>query len=231
MRFVVLPDVEAVAGAGAEATLGAWSAPGASLIAASGASPVGIYRRLADHANALTSARLIKLDEWLGIGADDPASCETFMTRHLRGPLRISDDRYLAFDPAADLVAECARVTQSLAAGGAADVAVLGVGRNGHLGFNEPATTLRPFAHVADLSEASRGHAMVAGKIDPPRQGMTLGMAEILSAKRLVVVVTGAHKQHVLAQLRRPEVTPAFPASFLWLHPDALCVADADAWG
>lgn len=231
MRFVVLPDVEAVARAGAEATLGAWSAPGASLIAASGASPEGIYRRLAEHQGALKSARLIKLDEWLEIGADDPASCEMFMTRHLRRPLRISDDRYLSFDPAADPAAECARVTKAMVAWGAADVGVLGVGRNGHVGFNEPAATLRPVAHVVDLSEASRGHAMVAGRQEPPRQGVTLGMAEILSPKRLVVVITGAHKRQVLAQLRRPEVTPAFPASFLWLHPDTLCLADADAWG
>lgn len=112
---------------------------------------------------------------------------------------------------------------------GAADVAVLGVGLNGHLGFIEPAETLAPHAHVAKLSTTSKIHPMIQGAPQQPECGLTLGIADLLRTRSLVVIVQGAHKMAVIERLRRPEISTGFPASLLWLHPNVTVFADTAA--
>ncbi len=208
--------------------------PAVTMVAASGGSPAGTYRHLGERAQRepalFAGLRIVKLDEWSGLAMDDPASCEVFMQRHLVGPLQIPEARYLAFasnplDPAG----ECARVSRELAAWGPADIAVLGLGLNGHLGFIEPALGFTPHAHVASLSEMSLGHPMLAEARRPVRHGLTLGMADLLACRNVLLLVSGAHKREAFARLRRPEVSTQFPASFLWLHPRVTCVFDHQA--
>lgn len=211
--------------------------PDLLVCAATGASPTRTCEIIAsawqgrpDHTGRM---RIVKLDEWGGLSGDDPGSCEAYLRRHLLGPLSISDDRYLGFrGGASSPETECRRVADALGAMGPIDVCVLGLGLNGHLGFNEPADALHPHAHVATLSPESLAHPMVKGSGKPITYGLTLGMADILQSKQVLLLVNGPHKFEPLRRLLEVRtVTPRFPASFLWLHPDVTCLCDAEAAG
>jgi galactosamine-6-phosphate isomerase len=204
--------------------------PDLVLVAAAGETPRGPYRAFAERlGRSAPRLRLVKLDEWGGLGQDDPASCDAFVRRSLVEPLGISEERYLAFDGAAPEPArECARVSAALGAWGGADLAVLGLGLNGPLGLIEPAALLAPAAHVATLSETSLRHSMLR-HARRPTHGLTLGIAELLAARHVLLLVAGAHKRETLARLRRPGVTTELPASLLWLHPRVTCLCDEAA--
>ena len=117
----------------------------------------------------------------------------------------------------------------ALEAAGPIDLCLLGLGLNGHLALNEPAESFDPFCHVATLAERSRTHPMLAETADPVRHGLTLGLGDILRARRILLMVSGAAKREPLARLAARRVTPVLPASFLWLHGDAVCLCDEDA--
>ena len=231
MRFTVLPDREALDRAAAALI---WEAAGARpdllICLASGDTPTGTYALLAGAPDRLASARFIQLDEWAGFGTDDPASCAAYLERTVRSPLAVPTERWIGIQgDAPDAAAECRRVATTLEEAGPIDLCILGLGRNGHLGLNEPAESFDPFCHVATLAEMSRGHPMLAETTAPVRQGLTLGLGDILRARRVLLLVSGAAKREPLARLAARRVTPALPASFLWLHADAVCLCDRDA--
>lgn len=226
----VFPDHEALSRHAAD-----WLAarlreqPDALLCAATGATPLRTYQLLSerhrDEPNLFAHLRLIKLDEWGGLAPDDPASCERHLRELLVDPLKLHD-RYIAFDNRpADPQAECDRVAAWLAQHGPIDLCVLGLGTNGHLGFNEPAAALPPHAHVATLSETSLSHSMLTTARTRPTYGLTLGIADLLQARRVVLLVSGPSKQAPLRELLAGPVRTNFPASLLALHPqvDLLC--------
>jgi len=197
----------------------------ALLCAAAGNSPAGLYRELAAEAERKTdlfrSLRVIKLDEWLGVPASDAASCEHFLRSRLLDPLAIAPERYIAFDSeTADPLQECARVQGELERRGPIDLCVLGLGKNGHVGLNEPGPSLQPRCHVAKLSEETLGHAMMSAREPKPARGLTLGIGDILRAGKILLLVTGEGKGRVTARFLDGAVTTDLPASFLWLHHD-----------
>jgi len=178
--------------------------------------------------------RIIKLDEWCGLRADDPASCEEYLQQHLVQPLNISADRYIAFksDPK-DPQAECERIASALAHNGPIDLAILGIGINGHIGFNEPHAVFASHAHVSELALESRQHAMLSrSTVDNPqeivRYGLTLGMSDLLQARQVILLVSGSSKRKPLQRMLDTSSTePASPASFLWQHhANAICICD-----
>lgn len=201
------------------------------LCAATGRSPIGLYEALVRKAQtdgALFDAlRIIQLDEWGGLSENAPHSCERYLRTRLLDPLGISPARYLGFASAApEPEEECRRIRSALAQHGPIDVCVLGLGINGHIGFNEPGTVLLPHCHVARLSDDSRRHAMVGSMNEAPHFGLTLGLQEILAARRILLLVTGEGKQHALTGLLSGEVSTTLPASFLWLHGNTDCLID-----
>ena len=231
MRFTVLPDREAL---DREAAALIWEAaaekPDLLICLASGDTPTGTYALLAAAPERLAGARFIQLDEWAGLGVDAPVSCAAYLERTLLGPLAVPPERWIGFcGDAPDAAAECRRVAAALAAAGPIDLCILGLGRNGHLGLNEPAESFDPVCHVATLAQETRGHPMLAETAAPVREGLTLGLGDILRARRILLLVSGRAKQAQLAGLASRRVTPQLPASFLWLHGDAVCLCDADA--
>jgi galactosamine-6-phosphate isomerase len=162
---------------------------------------------------------------------NDPATCESYFRRIFAGVPgfveRLEGFRSRPRDP----VAECLRLRRWLAANGPMDVCLLGLGVNGHLGFNEPAAMLQPFAHVAELSRASLRHAMLGSTKARPAYGLTFGIADLLAAREILLVVSGAHKREPLVRLLAGRVTPRFPATFLWLHPRVTLLCDRAAMG
>lgn len=204
------------------------------LCAASGATPSRAYELFTEEArirpDGLRFLRVIGLDEWGGLGPDDAAGSSFQIRRQLLDPLALPPERGFTFcGDAPDPRAECARIAAILDEQGPIDIAVLGLGQNGHLGLNEPAAELQPHAHVAELSPESRQHPMLARARDIPRFGLTLGMTDLLRSRRVLLLVSGAHKRDVLTRLVRGGLSTSLPGSLLRLHPDALCLCDRAA--
>jgi putative deaminase/isomerase len=194
----------------------------AVLCAATGNSPTGLYRELVKagqrNPDLFAAARIVKLDDWLGVPPDHPASCDHYLRNNVVEPLRLGSDRYLAFRPdTADPPKECARVQAELARTGL-DVCILGLGINGHVGLNEPAPALEIGCHVAQLTEETRTHGLLATLDAKPTHGVTLGIGDILRARKIVLLITGRGKERAFAGLLAGKVTTALPVSLLTLH-------------
>lgn len=208
--------------------------PDSLLCAASGSTPTRTYELLVEHFLAepdlFDQLRVIKLDEWGGLSSDDPASCEHHLRTTLVDPIGL-EKRYIAFDGRAPSPErECERIQSWLAGQGPIDICILGLGVNGHLGFNEPGDALWPHAHVTRLSESSLQHAMVRDRPDKPDYGVTLGMADLLQSRHIFLQVSGVSKREPMERLLSGAVCTHFPASFLHLHPHVLLLCDAEAY-
>jgi galactosamine-6-phosphate isomerase len=209
--------------------------PDALLILASGDTPTLAYELLAGRGLAepglCDRMRILKLDEWVGLGMDDPATCEQALREALVDRIGIGPDRYAGWNSCpANIPAECERIRRWLAGQGPADLCVLGLGLNGHLGFNEPGDRLQPGPHLAELSTTSKGHSMLSRTRGQPRHGLSLGVRDILLSREVLLMVSGARKRSQLRRLLRPEISPQFPASFLWLHPAVTICCDASSY-
>jgi galactosamine-6-phosphate isomerase len=231
MKLVISETPEAVAQKAAALILDELRAkPGLLLCAPTGSTPTRTYEVLAEkflkEPSLFDALRVVKLDEWGQLPMDDTGSCEAYLQRHLLGPLKVSRNRYLSFDSQAEPTAECARVEKELDRIGPIDLCILGLGANGHLGFNEPADALQPLPHRAELTPTSLRHSMVREAKIPLSYGLTLGMKHLLQSRKIILLVTGAHKAGPMAHLLSGKISTQFPASFLWLHPDAVCLCD-----
>lgn len=208
--------------------------PDLLLCAAGGGSPARTYQLLAEHHQhkpaAFARLRILKLDEWGGLRMDDPGSCETQLRTTLIAPLGLTGDRCFGFNnEAAEPEAECERIRKRLAVEGPIDLCLLGLGVNGHIAMNEPAASLQPFAHVAQLTEHSLRHPMLANSKTKPTHGLTLGLAEILISHEILLLVSGASKRAPLQRLLQRDLTTEFPASLLWLHANCTVLCDREA--
>ena len=233
--FRVLPDYEAMSVAAANAVLATVRArPNAILCLPTGASPERLFELLVlahqDDPALFRQVRVLKLDEWGGLDMDDPASCEGYLQTRVIRPLAISPDRCVSWQSRPnDARTECARIAAWLERNGPIDVSVLGIGLNGHLGLNEPGDFLQPSPHVAALTPESLEHGMLRTARRQPEYGLTLGMADLLASRHVLVLASGAAKAEPLRRLFRREITSQFPASFLWLHPALTLLCDRAA--
>jgi len=194
---------------------------------ATGSSPVSLYASLANEASKnmtlFQEMRVIPLDEWVGL-PDATGSCDSFIKEHITTPLHVSKDRYFPFNTAAEnLKEECERMQYILKKQGPIDLCILGLGQNGHLGFNEPANKTTPYCHIAQLATSSQQHDMVANSQTKPTMGLTLGMQDILLSKRIILLISGKGKKEAKEKLFSKEISPKCPASFLWNHKSVEC--------
>ena len=200
--------------------------PRSLICAATGNSPTGAYQKLIKKKEAINTAmlRFIKLDEWYGLGIDDQGSCEKYLHQHLLNPLNISEKRYIAFDgKTKEPEKELTRIANYLDENGPIDLCILGLGKNGHIAFNEPAEMLEPRAHLSALSSTSLEHTMIKGTGEPIKYGMTLGMTDILQSKKIILLVNGSPKNAIMKKLMEQKISTQLPASLLWLHADVQC--------
>jgi galactosamine-6-phosphate isomerase len=230
MNIRYFKDYDAMSQAAAQLVYAAIQAkPNLLLCAATGNSPTGLYLELqrynAQRRADFKNLRLVKLDEWVGLHAKHPATCEYYLQQHLIRPLGISPEHYIRFDAnTKDPEAECNRLQAELDANQPIDICVLGMGVNGHLGLNEPAAQLTDHCHVAHLAATTLDHTMVAGMETKPAYGLTLGMKDILAARHILLLVTGAGKEKATYKLTSGEITNEFPATHLWAHPKVDCL-------
>jgi galactosamine-6-phosphate isomerase len=203
------------------------------LCTATGGSPTKTYQLLGKeyqkHPKLFSKLRVIKLDEWGGIPMDYPGTCESYLQTHLIQPLQISDSRYSGFiSNPENPQDECLRIQDKLKQEGPIDLCILGLGMNGHLAFNEPARFLQANCHLAELSVSSLQHTMAADMEIKPTYGLTLGMADILHSKKIIVLINGAKKRMIVKKFLSKQIKSGLPASFLWLHPNVSCFIESD---
>jgi galactosamine-6-phosphate isomerase len=206
---------------------------GLLLCTATGNSTTLTYQNLVENKRQFESEtlRILKLDEWGGVSMNDPQSCEVYLQNNLVRPLGIEEDNYISFRSDSEVPGdECARIHEYLEEQGPIDLCIVGIGLNGHVALNEPAEYLQPHCHVQELSEKSLNHPMAVGMEVKPAYGLTLGMVDILNAKQLILLISGANKAEITKEFMTKKISTFLPASLLWLHPNALCLCDKEAF-
>lgn len=203
------------------------------LCAATGGSPTGTYQLLAEkykaNPNLFDKLRIIKLDEWGGIPLNQSGTCESYLQKYLLQPLQIPESRYIGFNSNAnDPLKECETIQNKLSQEGPIDICILGLGMNGHLALNEPGDFLRPNCHISELTASSLSHPMALEMAKKPTYGLTLGMADIFYSKTILLIVSGSQKKAIVKAFLSGKITTQLPASFLWLHPNVICLIEAD---
>lgn len=202
-----------------------------------GRTPVTLYRELAVRCARgvadFSRATTFNLDEFLGLGPDDPGSYRGSMERHLFSGINIDRARIQFLDGRApDPEAECARYEAAIEQAGGIGLQILGIGANGHIGFNEPGPWLSARTHrVALTPETRRANAALFGG-DPervPREALSMGMATILRARAIVLLATGRSKAACVERMIHGPLTTELPASFLQLHRHVDVVLDEGA--
>jgi glucosamine-6-phosphate deaminase len=177
-----------------------------------------------------SNVRTFNLDEFVGLGAGDAGSYRTFMQDRLFGHIDIRPEHIGFLDGRApDLDRECERYEHAIHAAGGLDLLVLGIGANGHIGFNEPAESLVARTHRVRLDERTRAANALWFSADlsrVPNEALTMGMATILSARAIVLIATGETKADAVTAMLYGGVTTAVPASFLQLHPQVSVMLD-----
>lgn len=215
-----------------ESMMGATAHPVLGL--ATGATPIPLYRQLVElHRQGLSfrQVRTINLDEYVGLPAEHPQSYHQFMNDHLFNHLDIPDDQiFLLNGQAADLNAECERYDRIIASH-PIDLQIVGIGRNGHIGFNEPATSLKTFTHVVTLApDTIAANTRFFSESQPvPRRAMTMGIESIMQAKSIILMAFGRDKAQAVKCAVSGEISTCVPASFLQLHPNVTVVLDKEA--
>lgn len=202
-----------------------------------GRTPLRLYERLIawERAGRVNFARVttFNLDEFVGLGPHDPGSYRAFMERHLFGRLLRRPHRVHFLDGAArDVDAELTRYDRALQRAGGIDLQILGLGANGHVGFNEPGPTLDTRSHRVRLHQRTRASNadLFEGVVKRvPREALTVGMSAIMCARRVLMLATGREKADAVAAMVAGPLTTRVPASFLQLHRDASGLFDRAA--
>jgi len=204
------------------------------LCTATGNTPIETYNLLSNEykkkPELFSQLQIIKLDEWGGIPLKHPSSCESYLKKHLLQPLNIPPSRYIGFNSnPISPEDECNTVQQRINEKGPIDLCILGLGMNGHLALNEPNYELNPYCHRAKLSDISLQHSMLSRMGTKPTFGLTLGMANILQSKKIIILISGTQKKDIVKQFLSKKITTFLPASFLWLHNDVICIIEKNA--
>lgn len=203
---------------------------------ATGSTPVGAYQQLVEwHKRGDLSFRevtTVNLDEYKGLSGDHDQSYRYFMNHNLFDHVDVRKEATHVPDGlAADPDAECVRYDELVKRLGYADLQLLGLGRNGHIGFNEPGEQFVAPTHVVDLTQSTidANARFFASAGEVPRQALTMGIGVIMAARKILVVASGEDKAEAVYQMVKGAVTPAVPASILQLHTDVTLVADKAA--
>lgn len=203
---------------------------------ATGSSPIGTYDNLvAMYENGdvdFSGITTVNLDEYKGLDASNDQSYRYFMNEHFFNRVNVPMERtHVPNGTEPDSAKACADYNEILHQVGTVDLQLLGLGHDGHIGFNEPADTFADETHCIDLAEATiqANKRFFASEADVPKQAYTMGIGTIMRAKTVLVIVSGADKAEILNQMINGPVTPKVPASILQFHPNAIIIADEAA--
>lgn len=212
------------------------SKPDSVLGLATGSTPIGTYKHLVAAYKVgdldFSQIKSANLDEYRGLTKDNDQSYYYFMNNHLFQHVNIDPANTNIPDGTNnDPDAECARYEEVIKSLGGVDLQLLGLGHDGHMGFNEPCDHFDKITHCVDLTEMTieANKRFFASADDVPRQAYTMGCGTIMRAKKILILVSGADKADILYQVVNGPVTPQVPASLLQFHPDVILIADEAA--
>lgn len=210
--------------------------PEMTLGLATGSTPKGVYKKLIeDHVHNKTSyskITTINLDEYVGIDELDPNSYHYFMKEELLGHIDIPPSQtHLPNGAAEDAQAECDRYETLIESMGGIDLQLLGIGENGHIGFNEPGTSFSSKTHLIKLEEDTRqANARFFNSLDEvPTHAITMGIATIMASKEVILLASGESKAKAISRLINGEIDESIPASALKNHKNFTIIADEEA--
>ncbi len=202
---------------------------------ASGDSPAGLYKELAERVNTkqvdISDWYFVGLDEWAGMNGNDEGSCRFHLNNQLFNPLQVPQQRICFFDGRAkDLLEECDKVENFITAHEGIDIAIVGLGMNGHVGMNEPGTSAALRSHVADIAPITQQTGQKYFK-EPQSlaNGITLGLSTLMEAKHIILLVSGRHKAGIVQRVLEGEISEALPASLLRNHAGLKVYLDSEA--
>lgn len=210
--------------------------PASVLGLATGSSPLGTYQQLIERYQQgdldFSQTTSINLDEYKGLSGDNDQSYRYFMNHNLFDHINIRKECTFVPDgtePDADKA--CSDYNRVIAESGGIDLQLLGLGLNGHIGFNEPASSFEKETHCVDLTESTieANKRFFVSEADVPRQAYTMGIKNIMQARKVLVIVSGANKAEILKEVLTGPITPLVPASVLQLHNDVTIIADEAA--
>lgn len=237
MEVIVQPDAAAVARIAARIFERQLRRQPASVLGlATGSTPLGLYRELIESHRAgrldFSQARSFNLDEYLGLGPDHQQSYAHFMRENLFGHVNFASAACrLPSGLAPDFEAEAAAYEEAIRAAGGIDLQLLGVGANGHIGFNEPSSSLASRTRIKTLApQTIEDNARFFGdRAHVPRHVITMGIGTIMEARRCLVLATGPAKAEAVAAMVEGPITASCPASVLQMHPACTLICDEPA--
>jgi glucosamine-6-phosphate deaminase len=237
MEVIIVADPDAVAEVAADIIDRLITdKPNAVLGLATGSSPIETYTELNKRHDAghlsFAEASAFLLDEYIGLPTEHVETYHNFIRRHFTGHVDIDPARVFGPDGTAeDIEATCAAYEHAISAAGGIDVQLLGIGSDGHVGFNEPISSLGSRTRVKTLNEQTRSDnaRFFDTTDDVPRHVITQGIATILEARHLVLIATGANKADPIARAVEGPVTAMIPASAIQLHPHTTVIVDEPA--
>lgn len=210
--------------------------PNCVLGLATGSTPVGTYAQLVEWYNKgdldFSNVTTVNLDEYKGLNRENDQSYYYFMNEHLFSKVNVNHERtFLPDGTEKDSEKACADYNQIIEDVGGVDLQLLGLGHNGHIGFNEPGDVFKAKTHCVDLTETTikANQRFFASIDDVPRQAYTMGIQTIMQARKILVVVSGEDKAGIVKEAFFGPITPRVQASVLQLHPDVTVVADEAA--
>lgn len=201
-----------------------------------GKTPLGLYQELsAECQQGETTGRnlvVFNLDNYVGLAKDHPASYERYLQENVFSQIDVlKSNIYLLDGQADDLQWECDDHERSLEEVGGLDLAIIGIGLNGHVAFDEPSTAPDSRTHVVDLTDSTRqANATDFASLDEvPKQAITMGLGTILSAKKIILLANGKKKSQIIQKALQGPVSADVPASFLQQHDDVVVLLDKEA--
>lgn len=205
---------------------------------ATGGTPIGVYANLIDdyqmNGTSYQEVTTFNLDEYIGLSGEDPNSYRFYMDDHLFDHINVKKDKtHIPNGNADDAEKECADYENLIAKHGGIDLQILGIGSNGHIGFNEPGTSFDSETHIIDLAPSTReANARFFDSLeDVPSQAITMGISTIMKSKEILLLISGETKREALLQLLNGDIDESFPASVLRNHPCVTIIADEAAIG
>lgn len=203
---------------------------------ATGSTPEGLYKQLIEWYQKgdldFTQVRSVNLDEYKGLSPENEQSYHYYMNKHLFSGINIKpENTHLPDGMAKDEEKECLRYDCVVKTMGGVDLQILGLGENGHIGFNEPCENFAKGTHCIRLTDSTiTANARFFANADMvPRYAFSVGIRTIMMAKKILLIVSGKAKAHALYQTLFGPINPRVPSSILQLHPDVIVVADEDA--
>ncbi|MCL2037800.1 glucosamine-6-phosphate deaminase [Candidatus Saccharibacteria bacterium] len=208
--------------------------PNCVLGLATGSTPVGMYKTLAEIKLDFSGVTSFNLDDYYPIERANPQGYFYFMKEHFYSKVNIKgENTFIPNSEAKDANAECEKYEKTITEKGGIDLQILGIGQNGHIAFNEPGDELTADTHVVDLAENTidANSRFFDNRSQVPTQALTMGVATIMKARKIVILASGAGKAAAVKSLLKNKVNTQVPATMLCMHPDVTLICDKEVMG